>query len=102
MAKHITVHEVTDKVPSDAICKRFDVKERSIRLARERGVFPASWYRGIKELCEAHGVGFSDDLFNWKSPSDGDNTATAIKRGDASGDLQAPDRKKVNADRGAA
>lgn len=81
-----SVHSVTEKVPHSAICKRFGVKERSIRLARERGVFPASWYKGMEELCAKYGAEFSDHLFNMKSPID----ATATKRGDVKANIQAP------------
>jgi hypothetical protein len=94
MDNSITVHSVTQKVPPEAIQDRFGVKERSIRLARERGVFPASWYRGIKELCATYGAGFSDDLFNWKTPKDAENSAHDIKRGNAAPDIQGQGAEK--------
>jgi hypothetical protein len=70
MADKTPVQIITDQIPADAICERFGVKDRSIRLARERGVFPASWYRGIKLLCAEHGVEFTDEAFNWKDDSE--------------------------------
>lgn len=89
MENRSPVHDITDKVPSEAIRQRFGVKDRSIRLARERGVFPASWYRGMKDLCAEYDTEFSDDAFNWKSPTTEDNSAPAIKRGSAETNVQA-------------
>lgn len=96
MKNNITVHDITDSVPTSAICERFGVKHRSIRLARERGVFPASWYRGMKQLCKTHGADFSDDLFNWKSPDGVGVHPSPTKGGDPSSVIQGPDLQKVN------
>lgn len=92
MTNSVTVHDITSKVPSQAIRDRFGVKDRSIRLARERGMFPASWYRGMRELCAKYGAEFSDNLFNWKSP----DADPATKGGDASADIQGQAPEKVN------
>lgn len=83
-----SVHSITDQIPAEAICEKFAVKERSIRLARERGVFPASWNRGMRELCREYGIEFNDeidDLFNWKTP---ETSERPIKRGAANGSVQ--------------
>ena len=96
MQNDITVHSVTNKVPAKAICDRFGVKDRSIRLARERGFFPSSWYLGMKELCAKHKAGFSDDLFNWKTSEASGTIATPIKRGNDSCRIQEQSPKKVD------
>lgn len=84
MDNSITVQSITKKVPHAEICELFGVKVRSIRLARENGVFPASWYVGMKSLCEKHGVDCPEYLFNFKPPV----PDVAIKRGDAKGPRQ--------------
>ena len=45
---------ITDKVPAELICERIGVMPRTVRLARERKVFPASWYREMKRICAEH------------------------------------------------
>lgn len=87
-----TVHSITEKVPAEAIKKRFGVKDRSIRLAREREVFPASWYIGMKELCAKYGAAFSDDLFNMKAPGGG----SATKRGHDPAPIQGEGTENVD------
>lgn len=89
-------HTITDNIPHDEIRAEFSVMDRSIRLARERGVFPASWYPGMKRLCELHGVDCPMDAFNWKSStSDAPEGADAIKRGHASATRQGQGPEKA-------
>ncbi len=66
MANSVT--KILESVPHNAICDRLAVKERSIRLAKERGVFPASWFSEMKKLCVEHGVDCPQGVFNWKAP----------------------------------
>ncbi|HBM62255.1 MAG TPA: hypothetical protein DD444_24080 [Citreicella sp.] len=61
-----TVAEITRRVPQDEICERLGVQPRSIRLARERRLFPASWFKEMSKLCEELGVECPDSLFNFK------------------------------------
>lgn len=61
-----TVAEITRKVPQDEICARLGVQPRSIRFARERRLFPASWFKEMSKLCEERGVECPDSLFNFK------------------------------------
>lgn len=63
------VIQITDALPHDVICERLLVKPRSIRLARERKVFPANWYPTMKSICAEYGVDCPESAFNWKSPS---------------------------------
>lgn len=63
-----TVIKITDALDPEEVCARLDVKPRSLRLARERGVFPASWYLPLREICEARNIECPESVFNWKSP----------------------------------
>lgn len=45
------------------------VKERSVRLARERGMFPASWYPQVRVACDRAKIACPFAAFNFKSPS---------------------------------
>ena len=76
------VHKITDTIPHELLCKQFGVKQRTIRLARENGFFPASWYVGMKQLCDEHGLACPESLFNFKTTSL-PKAAPAIKRGNA-------------------
>ena len=58
--------DLIDKLDAEEVCKRLDVKPRSLRLARERGVFPASWYPAIQSICAAQGIDCPLGVFNWK------------------------------------
>lgn len=69
--------QITDKLPVDEVCARLNVKPRSIRLARERGVFPASWFLPLRDICAAHEIECPEELFNWKSPSDAPDAGAA-------------------------
>lgn len=83
MDTQVTVHSITDAIPADAICKRFGVKPRTIRLARENGTFAASWYLGMKALCKEHGLDCPDSLFNFRSPSSGAASSEPATAGDS-------------------
>ncbi len=60
--------EITDALDADEVCERLGVKPRSLRLARERGVFPASWYPIMRDVCAASGIDCPICAFNWKAP----------------------------------
>ena len=62
------VIKITDNLDAENVCKRLGVKPRSLRLARERGVFPASWYRQLVAECDAAGIECPENAFNWKTP----------------------------------
>ena len=59
------VINITDALDADEICKRLRVKPRSIRLARERGVFPARWFNTIEDMCAKEGISCPRSAFNW-------------------------------------
>lgn len=63
------IKPILDALDLTRLGQELDVKERSFRLARERGVFPAAWYPTVKRHCEEAGVSCPMDAFNWKSPS---------------------------------
>ena len=72
MSKHPAVLQIIENVPAEVICARLNVKDRSIRLARERGVFPSSWFPIMAKICAEHGQECPLEAFNWKSPSSSD------------------------------
>lgn len=63
------IKPILDGLDLARLGEELSVKERSFRLARERGVFPAAWYPTVKRHCEAAGIVCPMDAFNWKSPS---------------------------------
>ncbi len=63
------VIRITDAIGSDAIEKRFEVTHHAVRAARTAGKFPAAWYIGIREMCEAGGVSCPEAAFKWRAPT---------------------------------
>lgn len=53
----------------DATLSALDVKPRSLRLAKQRGKFPASWTPVIRGLCERAGLPCPDEIFTYKASS---------------------------------
>lgn len=64
------VKQITRAMGAEEAERRLGVGRRSLRLAREREVFPASWYPQIRDFCEERGLNCPMDAFNWKSPSE--------------------------------
>jgi len=65
MSKHI-VKTIIEAVGSEAICERLNVSSHAVRYAKTDGVFPAAWYAGLRELCEASSIECPLEAFNWK------------------------------------
>lgn len=61
-----TIISITDALGSEAICRRLGIGPHSVRYARTEGLFPASWYGPLREMCEAAGIDCPMDAFNWK------------------------------------
>lgn len=61
--------EILDQIRADDLKHALGVKDRSLRLVRERDVFPASWYPVVKSLCAEGGIECRLEAFNFKSPS---------------------------------
>lgn len=59
---------ITDTLPEDVLCARLGVGIHSIKQARKFGVFPASWYAPMLDLCGEAGITCPLDAFNWKAP----------------------------------
>lgn len=60
------VHNITDTLGSELICKTLDVGSHSIRHARNVGFFSASWFDGLEMLCREAGIPCPRNAFNWK------------------------------------
>lgn len=59
------VKEITDAIGNE-LPDALDVKPRSVRAAREFGVFPASWFNVVEHLCEENGIECPRDAFNFR------------------------------------
>ena len=64
------VKEITDALHSNEVCEALGVKERSVRAARQAGVFPSSWYVQIKSMCDAVGIDCPESAFSFKVSAD--------------------------------
>lgn len=64
------VISITDAITSDRICKELGVTHHSVRYARTTGLFPASWYAPLLDLCGDAGVECPMSAFNWKAFDD--------------------------------
>lgn len=60
------VYDILAAIDLEALKAELGVKDRTIRLVRERRIFPSSWYPTVKTLCEAAGVDCPLCAFNWK------------------------------------
>jgi hypothetical protein len=60
--------KILDELDPQELKDRLDIKDRSIRLVRERKIFPASWYPTILSLCKARRIECDLNAFNWKTP----------------------------------
>jgi hypothetical protein len=60
------VFNILNAIDLDALKAELGVKDRSIRLVRERRIFPASWYPTVKRLCDEADAPCPLDAFNWK------------------------------------
>lgn len=61
---------ILERLDSEKLKVDLNVKDRSLRLVRERGVFPASWYPVIKRHCKAKKIGCPDEAFHFKPQSE--------------------------------
>lgn len=48
---------------------RVGVGPDMIRHAKSKGIFPANWYRILKEMSDEVGIPCPLSLFNWKEPA---------------------------------
>lgn len=63
------VKQIADKIGDEAISDLCGVGVHSVRNARWRGQFPASWYDALEAVCLKKGVDCPRSAFNFKSPS---------------------------------
>jgi len=75
MAYRSDVHRITAQIPEDVICARLGVKPRTIRQAREKRFFPASWFPVILDLCREYRLGPpAPDAFSFKRAATDERT----------------------------
>jgi hypothetical protein len=60
------VFNILNAIDLEALKQGVGVKDRSIRLVRERRIFPASWYPTVKQLCDEASIDCPLCAFNWK------------------------------------
>lgn len=60
------VFDILSAIDLDGLKAELGVKDRTIRLVRERRIFPASWYPAVKSRCDDAGIECPLDAFNWK------------------------------------
>lgn len=65
MSKH-AVKEIADRLGDAQIAAACDVSEHSVRHARWKGAFPASWFPAVRELCRVSGLACPESAFNFK------------------------------------
>ena len=58
---------IIDALGREAIRSKVDVTEHSIKAARFKGTFPASWYLQIDRMCAEAGIECPPEAFNFKS-----------------------------------
>ena len=63
--------QIVSALGSDAIEARVGVGRHSIRAAKLAGVFPASWYVAVRDLCMSAGISCPLDAFSWRGCQDG-------------------------------
>lgn len=63
------VSSICDKVGRPVVARRLGVGLTAVSNAVVAGVFPASWYAGVKSLCDERGIDCPMSAFNWKAVS---------------------------------
>lgn len=61
-----STHEIADAIGRKRLADELHVGLTAVGNAVVRGVFPASWSRKIRALCNEAGVDCPDDLFNMR------------------------------------
>ncbi len=68
MNKQAVIH-IIDSLGAEIFEERFGVGSHSIRNYRTTGIFPASLFDGVEELCREKGIPCPRDAFGWKKPA---------------------------------
>lgn len=61
----ITAAEVCDALGRKHIAQRVGRRTTAVSNAASEGVFPASWYIAIREMCDSAGIACPDRLFSF-------------------------------------
>lgn len=58
---------IVKAIGSATIEKACDVSEYSVRAAKRKGIFPASWFVVLDDLCHDAGIECPRTIFNFKA-----------------------------------
>lgn len=75
------VHQITSALGSDAICAELNVKHHSIRYAKFKGRFTASWYGVLSEMCAESGIECPKSAFTFRPRTDKIGTGKPENKG---------------------
>lgn len=64
------IKRIADAITSKTLAESLGVSLHSIKMARWKGAFPASWYLVVKDKCEELGEECSASYFSFKTSSD--------------------------------
>lgn len=73
-----SAHDIAETLGRRAIANRLGVGLSAVNNALDRGGFPASWFRSVRDMCRDAGLECPEDAFNFKSPSEGCATTEAV------------------------
>lgn len=78
------VHRIIDALGSSVIEEKLGLTGFSVRAAKRDGLFPARWYRPLKDLCTKQCVECPDDAFRWIDT----DKKTVLKQGSFHGSVK--------------
>lgn len=67
-AAAMTIRDFIHRIGGRAvIAQRLGVSNSSVREAERKGLFPSSWYVGMRQLGVEQGVHVPEELFSWRT-----------------------------------
>lgn len=62
----MNIEYIVETLTRQTILEKLHVGASALSNAEQRGLFPASWFSDIKELCEPHDIDAPETLFAFK------------------------------------